>query len=72
MINLFNNFLNGLAAVGQLLINIITSLVNFVLNIPTYTTFLHTAITVLPDIVLPFALISITISVTLFVINRQN
>lgn len=72
MINLFNNFLNGLAAVGQLLINIVTSLVNFVLNIPTYTTFLHTAITVLPDIVLPFALISITISVTLFVINRQN
>lgn len=72
MINLFNNFLKGLAAVGQLLINIVTSLVNFVLNIPTYTTFLHTAITVLPDIVLPFALISITISVTLFVINRQN
>lgn len=72
MINLFNNFLNGLAAFGQLLINIVTSLVNFVLNIPTYTTFLHTAITVLPDIVLPFALISITISVTLFVINRQN
>lgn len=72
MINLFNNFLNGLAAFGQLLINIVTSLVNFVLNIPTYTTFLHTSITVLPDIVLPFALISITISVTLFVINRQN
>lgn len=72
MINLLNNLLNGFKAVGQLLINIVTSLVNFVLNIPTYTTFLHTAITVLPDIVLPFALISITISVTLFVINRQN
>lgn len=72
MINLLNNLINGFKAVGQLLINIVTSLVNFVLNIPTYTTFLHTAITVLPDIVLPFALISITISVTLFVINRQN
>lgn len=72
MLDLLSKLATGAAAAVQLLINIVTSLVNFVLNIPTYTTFLHTAITVLPDIVLPFALISITISVTLFVINRQN
>lgn len=72
MLDLLSKLAQGAAAAVQLLINIVTSLVNFVLNIPTYTTFLHTAITVLPDIVLPFALISITISVTLFVINRQN
>lgn len=72
MLNALSSLLQGIAAVWQLIINIVTSLFNFIINIPTYTNFLHTAITVLPDIVLPFALISITISVTLFVINRQN
>lgn len=71
MLDLLSRFVNGISVGFQLVINFVTSLVNFVLNMPTYVSFMNTSLTVLPDIVLPFALISITISVVLFLINRR-
>lgn len=71
MLDLLSRIGNAIAVCIQLLINTITSLVNFVANIPTYLAFMTTSFTVLPDIILPFALISLTVSIVLFLINRQ-
>lgn len=71
MLDLLSRLVNGIAVGIQLVINIVTSLVNFVINIPTYVSFMSTSLTVLPNVVLPFALLSVTISVVLFLINRR-
>lgn len=72
MLDLLSRIGNAIAVSIQLVINIVSSLVNFVVNMPTYIQFMNTSLTVLPDIVLPFAVLSVTISVVLFLINRQG
>ena len=71
MLNALESILSLFANIGQLIINIFTSLLNFLLNIPNYVNVLSTAIAFLPAVLVPFALASVSVYVVLFVIDRR-
>ena len=67
-----------LAALGDLIVTIITFVVHMVQSlvfvftrIPTYTAFLISSINVLPVMIIPFVTASISIYVVLFVLGRN-
>lgn len=71
MINLLRGIVDFISSCAQFIINIFTSLLSFVAHIPQFSTFVINALNVLPNIVLPFALASVSISIVLFLINRK-
>lgn len=72
MLNLFSSFIDIVVTVVTLLINTIKSFVNLIDNIPTYKLFLISSINVLPMILIPFATISISLYIILFVLGRNK
>lgn len=72
MINLLKTIVETITAVISFFIHTITSLFHFLQQIPTYLTFVTTSINVLPDVILPFAIAGLSISVVLFVLNRRG
>lgn len=72
MLNIFSSFIDIVVTVVTLLINTIKSFVNLIDNIPTYKLFLISSINVLPMILIPFATISISLYIILFVLGRNK
>lgn len=72
MLNALRGIVEAISAGAQLIINIFTSLISFVIHIPQYALFVTNSLTILPNIVLPFAMASISITIVLFLINRQR
>lgn len=70
MLSLLSSIANTIVSLVQLVISTIDSFVNLLLEFPTYITFLSTSIGFLPDLVVPFALATISIIVVLFMIGR--
>lgn len=72
MLAVLHSFLNTLQSVVNFVINTFTSLIDFMLHIPTYVTFISNSINnVLPSILLPFVTVCISVYVVLFIINRR-
>lgn len=72
MLAVLHSFLNTLQSVVNFVINTFTSLIDFLLLIPTYVTFIINSINVLlPSILLPFVTVCISLYVVLFIINRR-
>lgn len=71
MIELLKSIVTVITTVITFFIHSIESLISFFLNIPTYTTFLINSVNVLPSVVIPFAIASITLYVMLMVIGRN-
>lgn len=72
MLNALRGIVEAISAGAQLIINIFTSLISFVIHIPQYALFVTNSLTILPNIVLPFAMASVSITIVLFLINRQR
>lgn len=72
MLNALRGIVEAISAGAQLIINIFTSLISFVTHIPQYALFVTNSLTILPNIVLPFAMASVSITIVLFLINRQR
>lgn len=53
-----------------LVIHIIESFVNFIINIPNYTAFLISSLNILPSVFIPFVVASISIYVIYLLIDR--
>lgn len=70
MIDLLRSIVDTISALIGFVINIVTSLINLLLHIPTYVDFLITSIGFLPSIILPFAVASISIYVVFLLLNR--
>ena len=70
MIDLLSSIVGTISSLVQLVISTITSFINLIVNIPTYVTFLTNSIGFLPDLVVPFALVTISLYVVLFLIGR--
>lgn len=70
MIDLLRSIVDTISALIGFVINIVTSLINLLLHIPTYVDFLITSIGFLPTIILPFAVASISIYVVFLLLNR--
>lgn len=50
----------------------ITSLFDLISNIPTYTVFLINSINVLPSVIIPFAIASVSLYVVFLITGRQG
>ena len=70
MLDLLSSFGNTLVSLITLLVSSISSFVNLISNIPTYITFLTSSIGFLPDLVIPFAIATVSLYVVLFIIGR--
>lgn len=70
MISLLQSIVDFITSVFMLIGNTFASLFNLFLHIPTYVSFLATSIGFLPQMILPFAMASISIYVVFLVLNR--
>ena len=71
MLDLLSSIIDSIIAIFGFLINVVTSLITFVLHIPTYVTFLVSSIGIMPTVLIPFLTLTITLYVVLFLINRR-
>lgn len=70
--NFFQSLVDMVVSAGQLIGNLIGGLFDFLKVLPNVITMLSGSIANLPDIVLPFATISITVAIVLLIIGRSN
>ena len=71
MIELLKSIVSVITTVITFFIHSIESLISLFVNIPTYTSFLINSINVLPSIVIPFAIASVSLYVILMVVGRN-
>ena len=70
MLSLLQNIAEIIITAVTLIIHIIESFVNFILNIPNYTAFLISSVNILPSVLIPFVVASISIYVIYLLIDR--
>lgn len=70
--DMFESLVDIVISLGQLVVNLVEGLFDFLGQLPVVLTMLTSSIGNLPDVVLPFAAASITIAVVLLVLGRQN
>lgn len=71
MLGILQTILETISLVIQFIINAIVGLINFLLMIPTYFTFTISLVDVVPTFATVFFTAGITLTIILFVINRQ-
>lgn len=71
MIELFKSFLNIVSSLLSFVIHSITSLFNLFAHIPQYVAFMTTSINVLPSVIIPFAIASVSVYVVFLVLGRN-
>lgn len=73
---MFQDFFGGLFDIVSTLLNLIittiTSLVQLIINIPTYITLLVSSVNVLPGFIIPFALAFISLIVIQYIIGKRT
>lgn len=70
MLQLLSSFADTIVSLVRLVISTLTSFTNLISNIPQYVSFLTSSIGFLPDIIVPFAIATVSILVVLFIIGR--
>lgn len=71
MINLLKAIVQTMASLLIFVSHAITSLIKLFIHLPEYMAFINTSFTVLPTIVIPFALASVALYAVFFVLGRQ-
>lgn len=71
MLNLLRSLLDIVVNLVNLVISTINSLINLFSQLPAYISFISANMTILPSIILPFALASISIYVIFLVLGRN-
>lgn len=72
MIGLLRAIVDVITSLVTFVINTIMSLLNLIAHIPTYVDFLVTSVGFLPAQVLPFCIASISIYVVFLILNRGS
>lgn len=72
MLDILNQIATTFVSMVQFVINTIESFVNLISKIPQYTAFMVQAIGLLPAIMIPFAIASISIYVVLMILGRNS
>lgn len=70
MLDLLASFLNTVISLVNFIVNSITSLLDLIIQFPTYLSFLSTSFGFMPSIFISFLLCSIAIYVVFFIIDR--
>lgn len=71
MLDALTSIIGAIQSAIQFLFNTINSMVDFISNIPQYVNFLTTSFTLIPSVILPFAVASVTTYVVLLLIDRR-
>lgn len=71
MLELLNSILQFIISIRTLIKSFFTGLITLFESIPTYINFISNTISVLPPFLLPFATRSLSLSVMLFVLNKD-
>lgn len=71
MIQLLQSIVEVVTSVVSFVIHSITSLFNLLSHIPQYVSFMATSINVLPSVIIPFALASVSVYVVFLVLGRN-
>ena len=71
MISLLQSIVDTVVSLVAFLLHSIESLLNLLLHIPSYVSFLTVSLGYLPSLVLPFALASVSIYVVFLVLGRN-
>lgn len=72
MIKILLSFLKFLGTAINFLISTVNSLFSLIANIPTYIQWLVGVVAVLPEILIPFIVASISIYAVLFILGRES
>lgn len=72
MLNLLKGIIDMISNFVGFVTSIIESFVNLLINIPTYLLFVQTNMRVLPNIILPFVLGSLSIYIIFLILGRNN
>lgn len=70
MIEILKSIVDTIVTVVTFFIHTIESLISFFLHIPQYSAFLISSVNVLPAVIIPFAIASISLYIMLLVIGR--
>lgn len=70
MLSALRSMLETIIALVTFITHAITSLITLIAHIPAYTAFLVSSINVLPDIIIPFAIASVSLGAVLFILGR--
>lgn len=71
MLELLNSIVQFIISIRTLIKSVFQGLITIITSIPTYVNFISNSISVLPPFLLPYALLSMTLSVLLFVLNKD-
>ena len=71
MLDLLASIGTIISSLVSFLVNTVNSLVTFISNIPVYLAFLTTSFSLLPSVIIPFALASVTTYIVLLLIDRR-
>lgn len=71
MINLLKSIVDSIFAVINFIWHTITSLFLFISHIPVYLAFIFDSFSVLPAVIVPFAIVSIYIYVMYFILSKD-
>lgn len=70
MLAILRSILETIVALVSFVNHTFTSLITLIAHIPQYTAFLVSSINVLPAVIIPFAIASITLGAVLFILGR--
>lgn len=72
MLSVLNSILTTIISVVMFVVHSIESLISLLVRIPTLIGIMVTSVGFMPSIIMPIALVTISISVVLFVVGRQS
>ena len=71
MFSLLSALVNTVVTLVTFVISALNSFIQLIINLPDYFQFLVNSINLLPTVVIPFALLSVTIYIVLFMLGRK-
>lgn len=71
MIDLLNSLVGFISAIFNFLWNTIQALVSLITRIPSYITFISSSLVILPTVIIPFVLASVSIYVVYLITGRK-
>lgn len=71
MFSILSAIANTIVTLVTFIISALNSFIQLIINIPDYFQFLVNSINLLPTVVIPFAILSVTIYIVLFILGRK-
>lgn len=71
MFSILSAIANTIVTLVTFIISALNSFIQLIINIPDYFQFLVNSINLLPTIIIPFAILSVSIYIVLFILGRK-